>query len=168
MEILDIKQGSSGPVNVGYFGYCSEATTKWIQACINLSIPKSADVNTPAGTLGVTKVISRFPLGPIDTNSLFPDKCVTNQLFSIVFRKLNPLTKVTYINKNGRRVTTESAYLTPEVLNRPNLKVAVLSQVTKIIFDTSKGIKKAIGVEFTSSKDGPRYRVGVKKEVVVS
>ena len=75
---------------------------------------------------------------------------------------------MTYIDNKGRRVTTESAYLTPDVLKRPNLKVAVFSQVTKIIFDTTDGKKKAIGVEFARKKNGARYRVRVKKEVVLA
>lgn len=75
---------------------------------------------------------------------------------------------MTYIDKAGQRVTTESAYLTPEVLKRKNLKVVIYSTVTKIIFDVTGGIKKAVGVEFARSKSGPRYRVSVKKEVVLA
>ncbi|KIJ46345.1 GMC oxidoreductase [Sphaerobolus stellatus SS14] len=131
---VDVKlRGSEGPVNVGYFGYCSAATTKWIESCINAGIPKSPDFNTPAGTMGVNKVM-------------------------------------TYIDKKGRRVSAEAAYLTPDVLNRPNLKVAIFSPVSKIIFDTSKNPVKAVGVEFTSGlkNDGKRYRVRVKKEVILA
>ncbi|KAF8516688.1 alcohol oxidase [Hysterangium stoloniferum] len=129
---VDVKmRGANGPVNVGYFGYCSNATKKWIEACVNMGIPANPDINTPAGTLGVTKVL-------------------------------------TYIDKNGTRVTSESSYLTVDVLKRPNLKVAIHSHVTKIIFDTSGESKRATGVEFSNKKGGPRYRVKVKKEVVLS
>ncbi|KIJ29304.1 GMC oxidoreductase [Sphaerobolus stellatus SS14] len=81
------------------------------------------------------------------------------------------VTKVmTYIDNKGRRVTTESAYLTPEVLKRPNLKVLVLSPVTRILFDTKDGKPRAVGVEFTSDtkKDGRTYKVRARKEVIVS
>lgn len=75
---------------------------------------------------------------------------------------------VTYIDKTGRRVTTESSYLTQDVLNRPNLTVATECQATKIVFDTKDGKKRAVGVEFARSKDSPRYRVRARKEVVLS
>jgi len=75
---------------------------------------------------------------------------------------------VTYINISGRRVTTESAYLTPAVLSRPNLTVAVNASATRVIFDTSGPSPRAVGVEFATSKDGPRFRVRANKEVVLS
>ena len=75
---------------------------------------------------------------------------------------------MTYIDDKGRRVTTESSYLTPEVLSRPNLKVAVYAHVTRILFDTTGDVKKAVGVEFSHNTGGPRYRVRVKKEVVLA
>ena len=52
---LPCTQGANGPVCVGYFGYLTQISSKWIQACINLGIPLSPDINTPSGTLGVTK-----------------------------------------------------------------------------------------------------------------
>lgn len=75
---------------------------------------------------------------------------------------------VTYIDSKSRRVTTETAYLTSEVLSRPNLTVGTRSQVTRIIFDTSNGKKRAVGVEFSSVKGGPKYRVKARKEVVLA
>ncbi|KAF8481381.1 alcohol oxidase [Gautieria morchelliformis] len=125
------KRGTGGPVRTGYFGYMSKASSKWIESCVNMGIPLNPDVNTPAGTLGVTKVL-------------------------------------TYIDDVGRRVSTETAYLTPEVLRRPNLKVAVDAHVTRIIFDTAGSVKKAVGVEFSHKAGGPQYRVRVKKEVVLA
>ncbi|KAF8581790.1 GMC oxidoreductase [Ramaria rubella] len=124
-------RGSGGPVRVGYFSHVSRATPKWLEACVNIGIPWNPDVNTPAGTMGVTKVL-------------------------------------TYINASGRRVTTETAYLTPEVLKRPNLKVAVHSHVTRILFDITGLIKKATGVEFGRVPGGSLYRVRVNMEVVLA
>ncbi|KAF8484414.1 hypothetical protein JB92DRAFT_3131486 [Gautieria morchelliformis] len=77
-------------------------------------------------------------------------------------------TAVTYVNSSGERVNAETAYLTPEVLKRPNLKVSINSQVTRIIFSTHGGNKRAVGVEFAKQKGGPRYRVRVRREVVLS
>jgi len=62
----------------------------------------------------------------------------------------------------------DSAYLTPEVLSRPNLTVAVNASATRIIFDTSGSSPRATGVEFASSKDSPRFCVRAKKEVILS
>jgi GMC oxidoreductase len=74
---------------------------------------------------------------------------------------------VTYIDSRGRRVTTESAYLTPAVLSRLNLTIAVNASVTRIIFDTTGPNPRAVGVEF-SSRDRLRFRVRAKKEVILA
>ena len=69
-------------------------------------------------------------------------------------------------------MTTESAYLTDEVLARPNLKVVTYARVTKLLFDTSNGIPRATGVEFARQsrvgKIGPKFRARATKEVIVS
>lgn len=70
-----------------------------------------------------------------------------------------------YIDKRYRRSTTETAYLTTEVLARSNLKVITEASVTKIIFD---GTKKACGVEFARDANGEVFRALARKEVVVS
>ncbi|SJL10545.1 related to choline dehydrogenase and related flavoproteins [Armillaria ostoyae] len=72
---------------------------------------------------------------------------------------------VTYIDQNRERVSSESAYLTPDVLARPNLKVAINSHVTRILFDTEK---RAVGVEYANFENGPRYRSRARKEVILS
>jgi choline dehydrogenase len=73
---------------------------------------------------------------------------------------------VTYINSRGRHVSGESAYLTPNVLSRPNLKVAIHTRVTRILFDTAEGKPKAVGVEFGNTREGPRFRSRARKEVI--
>jgi choline dehydrogenase len=75
---------------------------------------------------------------------------------------------VTYIDKNRQRVSTETAYLTPDVLARPNLKVTIHSHVTQILFEKVKGDLRAVGVEFANSAEGPRYRARARREVVLS
>lgn len=75
---------------------------------------------------------------------------------------------MTYINSRGRRVSTESAYLTPQVLSRPNLKVAIHAQVTRIIFENNGVATKAVGVEFANAGNKTRYRARARKEVVLS
>ncbi|CAL1716995.1 unnamed protein product [Somion occarium] len=125
------QRGSSGPVDIGYFGHLSHSPGAFIKACINAGIPHNPDVNTAQGTLGVTKLM-------------------------------------TYIDSKGQRVTTETAYLTPTVLARPNLTVATKAYVTRVLFDTKDASKpRAVGVEFADST-GAKYQVKARKEVVVA
>lgn len=79
-----------------------------------------------------------------------------------------PFPPVTYIDPSGTRVTTERSYLTPEVLKRPNLKVAIHATVTQILFSTKGELKRAVGVEFAREKVGPRYRVRAKQHIVLT
>ncbi|KAG6856903.1 hypothetical protein H0H87_012485 [Tephrocybe sp. NHM501043] len=74
---------------------------------------------------------------------------------------------MTYIDEKRQRVSSESAYLTKEVLARKNLTVAVNAQVTRILFKTENGQKRAIGVQVADSPTGTRYRILARKEVVV-
>ena len=74
---------------------------------------------------------------------------------------------MTYIDQKHQRVSAESAYFTKDVLRRKNLKVATHSQVTRVLFKTVDGEKRAVGVEFGNSKSGPRYRAMARKEVII-
>ena len=73
---------------------------------------------------------------------------------------------MTYITPKGRRCTTQYAYLTAEVLARPNLKVITNAHVTRILFDESGPTPRAVGVEFKRKDD--KFRVTARKEVVLS
>ena len=59
------------------------------------------------------------------------------------------------------------AYLSPSVLKRPNLTVAVRTVVEKILFDESGSEPRAIGVEVSKSPVGPKYRIKANREVIV-
>ncbi|KDR78849.1 hypothetical protein GALMADRAFT_244475 [Galerina marginata CBS 339.88] len=76
---------------------------------------------------------------------------------------------MTYVDKTYKRVSSESAYLTPDVLARPNLTVAIHATATRILFDTTSSAKpRAIGVEFGRKEGGERWEVFAKKQVVLS
>ncbi|EKM57285.1 uncharacterized protein PHACADRAFT_254976 [Phanerochaete carnosa HHB-10118-sp] len=78
------------------------------------------------------------------------------------------VTKImTYIDPKGRRSTAETAYMTPDVLARPNLKVATNARVQRILFDTSSGSPVATGVEF-KDKASNKFVAKALKEVVLS
>lgn len=51
-------------MRIGYFSYLSKASSKFIESCVNIGIPLNPDVNTPAGTMGVTKVHVFDPYDP--------------------------------------------------------------------------------------------------------
>ena len=80
--------------------------------------------------------------------------------------ELTPVS-VNFTDSKGRRVTAEKSYLTPEVLKRPNLRVVISATVTKVILDKTGGQPRAVGVEFTSSRDAPRVSVRAGKEVIL-
>lgn len=76
---------------------------------------------------------------------------------------------MTYVDKNFERVSSEAAYLTPDVLARPNLTVAIHATVTQILFESQRtGKLRAVGVEFAKTEDGRRYQAKAKKEVILS
>ncbi|KAL4255840.1 GMC oxidoreductase family protein, partial [Pleurotus pulmonarius] len=88
--------------------------------------------------------------------------------------RVSSIFSMTYIDSNGTRVSSESAYLTDEVLSRPNLTVAIYAHTTRILFsEPENGVPRAIGVEIASTKDRhatepKKYKVFAKKEVVLS
>ncbi|ORY57716.1 hypothetical protein BCR35DRAFT_309616 [Leucosporidium creatinivorum] len=80
--------------------------------------------------------------------------------------------------EGGSRVSAATAYLTPDVIARPNLTVSVGATVTRILFSNSTP-PRATGVEFTSL-DNPwptitgkpqsrtLYRASARKEVILT
>lgn len=75
--------------------------------------------------------------------------------------------QVTYVDSKGERVTTETAYLTEDVLARPNLKIATNATVTRILFSETSETIRAVGIEFVN-KEGSRFQAKALKEVVLS
>ncbi|CEJ58893.1 Putative Choline dehydrogenase and related flavoproteins [Penicillium brasilianum] len=75
----------------------------------------------------------------------------------------------TFIDTKGQRSSLATAFLTPEVLARPNLYVACNVRVTRVLFDqlTTKE-PTAIGVEFQTSRGGERFEVHARREVILS
>ncbi|KAF7181177.1 hypothetical protein CNMCM7691_000306 [Aspergillus felis] len=74
----------------------------------------------------------------------------------------------TFIDPKGQRSSLATAFLTPEVLARPNLYVACNSRVTRVLFDLiSTKEPTAIGVEFQTSRDGERFQVHARREVLL-
>ena len=77
-----------------------------------------------------------------------------------ISKNMNSLKKislysVTYIDNKRTRVTSETSYLTPDVLARPNLKVAIHATVTRVVFEKSGETTRAVAVDFTKGKNEP-------------
>ncbi|KAK2462676.1 hypothetical protein APHAL10511_005292 [Amanita phalloides] len=75
---------------------------------------------------------------------------------------------MTYIDEKRQRVSSETAYLTPDALARPNLTVVVHARVTRILLEKSASGIRATGVEFAKSVEGPRYQAMATRDVVLS
>ncbi|KAL1921394.1 uncharacterized protein VTP21DRAFT_11110 [Calcarisporiella thermophila] len=71
---------------------------------------------------------------------------------------------------NGERVSSSSAFISPQVLReRPNLTVAIGAHVTRILFDEQGGEQpRAIGVEFKKHVNGKVHKVYANREVILS
>ncbi len=64
--------------------------------------------------------------------------------------------------------SSATAYLTPEVLERPNLTVAISVTTEKVLFErTPEGTPKAVGVQLSASREGPRFAVRASREVIM-
>ncbi|PWN50538.1 alcohol oxidase [Violaceomyces palustris] len=129
---VDLKnRGSNGMWKTGH-SYISEIGGKgFVGGCQEVGIPFTPDVNTPAGTEGVTHFM-------------------------------------TFIDPNGRRSSAATAYLTPEVQKRPNLKIGVEVMVTRVIFDRTGSKPRAIAIELEKEKGGQRFYASAKTQIIVS
>ncbi|PIL26390.1 hypothetical protein GSI_12147 [Ganoderma sinense ZZ0214-1] len=83
------------------------------------------------------------------------------------------VTKLTgTIDRDGRRSSTATAYLTDKVLNRSNLIVATEITIKRLVFSdvvTSPGAPpRVVGVEMATSRDAQMYCCGANKEVILS
>ncbi|KZT67962.1 GMC oxidoreductase [Daedalea quercina L-15889] len=77
-------------------------------------------------------------------------------------------TVLTFMDPRGRRVTTESAYLTAEVLSRANLTVATGVQVTRVVFERVKDkVPRAVAVHFKDTH-GDMFEALARHEIVLS
>ncbi|TFK87180.1 GMC oxidoreductase [Polyporus arcularius HHB13444] len=64
--------------------------------------------------------------------------------------------------------STSTAYLTDDVLARPNLTIAVDTTGEKVLFSTSSGGRpRAIGIEVATGPDSPRFLVSAAREVIL-
>ncbi|KAG9226710.1 hypothetical protein CCMSSC00406_0008410 [Pleurotus cornucopiae] len=75
------------------------------------------------------------------------------------------------IDTNGRRISSATAYLTPAVVNRPNLDILLHSQVTRLLSTDPADATKFTAVEFVESVNraaGAAKSVSATKEIILS
>ncbi|KAJ7821470.1 GMC oxidoreductase [Mycena olivaceomarginata] len=73
------------------------------------------------------------------------------------------------VDPHGERSSAATAYLTADVLNRPNLTVAVNALIKRIVLEENEGENspRATGV-LISAKNGRPFAVAARREVIVS
>ncbi|KAI0369253.1 GMC oxidoreductase [Pilatotrama ljubarskyi] len=75
---------------------------------------------------------------------------------------------VAAVDERHERSSSATAYLNREVLARPNLTVAVTVMTEKVLFvESSDGRRRAVGVQVSSSREGQRFAVAAKREVIL-
>jgi len=146
---------------MGNAGWSNDDVMKYFLKSENANLSTS-DVNYHRynGLLSVTDVPFRTPIA-----KAFVDAGSQIGLPVIDLNGENQI-GINYIQatmKKGRRYSTNTAFLFPARM-RSNLHVKKQSTVTRIIIE--QNTKKTIGVEFVSN--GKKYRVYVRKEVIVS
>ncbi|KAJ6614872.1 alcohol oxidase [Mycena sp. CBHHK59/15] len=128
--------------------------------------PSSAHPNVDASLRGST--------GPIDTGffsyfstiaSTFIDTC-TNA--GLRFKSDFNTPKGTLGAGKGRRVSAETAYLSPQVLRRENLHVVTHASVTKLILQSVGGKTCVSAVEVSPDGGITRLKITARKEVILS
>ena len=74
----------------------------------------------------------------------------------------------TFIDPKGQRSSLATAYLSPSVLQRSNLSVACHAHVTRVLFDCLSAKQPiAIGVELQTNREGARFQVHARREVIL-
>ncbi|KAJ7151717.1 alcohol oxidase [Mycena filopes] len=74
---------------------------------------------------------------------------------------------MTYIDSKGIRVSTQSAYITPQALKRKNLSIVTHSTVTKVMLKSDGKLHRAYGVEVSSDQGTTRLEIKARSEVIL-
>ncbi|KAM5537420.1 hypothetical protein V8D89_008939 [Ganoderma adspersum] len=74
-----------------------------------------------------------------------------------------------FVDAKSERSSMATAYLTTEVLGRPNLTVAVSSFTERVLFSVgADGTPRAVGVQVSMGCDQPKFAMAAKHEVILS
>ncbi|TFK92473.1 GMC oxidoreductase [Polyporus arcularius HHB13444] len=72
------------------------------------------------------------------------------------------------VDEQHDRSSTATSYLRPEVRQRPNLTIGVSVYTERVLFTSGAGGSlRAVGVQVSTSKDGPKFAVGATREVIM-
>jgi choline dehydrogenase len=162
---------------LGNKGWAYKDVAPYLNKAENFQQPKDGD----ARQLGTEDLAQHGRTGPwqitypaqAEVTKVFPDACdaigIPKTPDVNTDRGILGATAVqTFIDTSGQRASTATAYLTADVVQRPNLKIASGQNVTRIIFDNSGPQPRAVGVEMAASRASPvRYLAKAKKEVLL-
>ncbi|XP_025204501.1 glucose dehydrogenase [FAD, quinone]-like [Melanaphis sacchari] len=146
---------------MGNIGWSYDEVLKYFIRSENASVSGAdLDYHGQDGLLSVTDVPYKTPIAKafVDAGSQ-----IGLPVIDVNGEKQVGINYLQVTMKDGRRCSTNTAFLLP-TKKRLNLHVKKFSTVTRIIIE--KGTKTAKGVEFVSN--GKKYRVFVRKEVIVS
>ncbi|KAI0708467.1 GMC oxidoreductase [Earliella scabrosa] len=71
------------------------------------------------------------------------------------------------VDTNHERSSTATTYLRKEVRNRPNLTIASRARTERVLFTSGVDGARAVGVQISTTRDGPKYAVRATREVIV-
>ncbi|KAI0776751.1 GMC oxidoreductase [Trametes elegans] len=157
----------------GAHGWGSESLSKYFTKAEDYVTPKLCNENTASYGKGGPLKISDCPIIPICDRTI----TAAGNLGLPVLNDFNgpkgsigaaPFTGV--VDEKHERSSTAAAYLTKDVLARPNLTVAVTVTTERVLFaqpSAGSEVPRAIGVQLSQSRDGPRYAVTANHEVIV-
>ncbi|TBU42159.1 GMC oxidoreductase [Dichomitus squalens] len=135
--------------------------------------PKHPRVN-PANHGKYGPMQTGFPSETAPINDYVIEACRENGLKSIddinVGGQLGVAQLMGTIDPHGRRSSTGAAYLTDEVLKRPNLTVSAEIMIERLVFaDTTPPGQspRVIGVELRTAPNAQLYCTGVNREVIL-
>ncbi|KAH9525158.1 hypothetical protein Btru_000505, partial [Bulinus truncatus] len=109
-----------------------------------------------------------WPINRIKSHKIAQKIIEAGQLIGYPYNKdyngksMNGISPSQVNSKDNQRYSTSRSFLHPHIGQRPNLHVAVHAHVQKVVIKN----KKAEGVEVI--KDGKKYVIGAKREVILS
>ncbi|KAJ6573809.1 alcohol oxidase [Mycena vulgaris] len=151
-------------------------TSKWSYETLRKYFLRFENFSSNKEHAGVDASL-RGSAGPIHTGffsyvstiaSIFIDACSNAGIpYSADFNTPKG-TLVTYIDAKSARVSTQSGYLTPQVLERANLTVLTHASATRIILESRNGSNRACAVELSPDHGTTYLQIRARREIILS
>jgi choline dehydrogenase len=123
-------RGTSGPVTTGYFGNFANITSKFVEACTRIGIPRNPDFNTINGTMGVNKLMTYIDSNghrvTAETSYLTPAVLSRPNLMIVTGAQV---TRILFEETNGKLLATGVEFAEHGVLNNQKYVVRARREV---------------------------------------